>query len=123
MRTNEYDSLEKFIYEYENGRHSSIDDSHGRKFMGIEFFYNGVYYRVCREPLNDDERPKLGNGKLGFYNVSIMHCEEKGYPIAENFESVGWYSDIYDLLDHCVITGKIFREVIMDDKTKILSKD
>lgn len=122
MTKNEYKDLDKFIYEYDSGRHSS-DNSHGRKFMGLEFFYNNVYYRMCREPLSDEERPKLKNGKLGFYQVSIMHCEKLGYPIADEFDLIGWYSDIYDLLENCLIEDKKFKDVIIDEKTEILSKD
>ena len=124
MRINEYSSLEQFVYEYESGRAPSIDDEHPRKFMGIEFYYHGTYYRMCREPFDsDDERPKLENGKLGYYEVTIMHCDTVDYPSCDYFESIGWYSDIYDLLDHCIINGKPFREVIMADETRIMSQD
>ena len=122
MKVNEYNNLKEFIYEYDSGRHSSIDNSHGRKF-GIEFCYNGVYYRMCREPMEDSERPRLKNCSLGFYQVTIMNCEKFGYPIADEFESVGWYSDIYDLLENCTIGDKKFKDVIIADETKILSKD
>lgn len=122
MRVNEYESLADFIYEYDSGRLPS-NESRRRKFMGIEFLYNGVYYRMCREPLEDDERPKLKSGKLGLYQVSVMHCEKFGYPVADEFETLGWYSDIYDLLDNCVIDKKKFKNVITDDATEILSQD
>lgn len=114
MRTNEYNNLDEFIYEYDSGRRSS-DGNHKRKFMGIEFLNNGVYYRMCREPLDDR--------KNGFYQVSIMHCEKFGYPIAESFEIIGSYSDIDDLLDNCILSGRNFRDVIVDADTQILSQD
>ncbi len=43
--------------------------------------------------------------------------------MSESFELVGWYSDLEDVLDNCVIQGRKFRDVIMDDETEILGKD
>lgn len=123
MRINEYNSLDDFIYEYDSGRQASIDATHGQKFMGLEIKYAEDYYRICREPLTEAERPVLADGRLGLYNVTIMHCDKLGYPIADSFESIGWYSDIFDLLDNCYINGVAFMDVIMDDRTEILSKD
>lgn len=123
MRINEYHSLNQFIYEYESGPAPSLDDEHPRKYMGIEFKYHGQYYRMCREPLSDDERPKLSDGRLGFYEVSLMHCEKESYPGCDYFESLGWYSDIYDLLENCYIDGHPFKDVIMADETQIMSQD
>lgn len=71
----------------------------------------------------DSKRPVLPNGKFGLYNVTIMHCVSQGYPLADKFESIGWYSDIYDLLKNCYIEGMPFKAVIMADDTVILSKD
>lgn len=126
MRINEYDSIDQFIYEYKDDPAFSTDDEHPRKYMGIEFRYHGVYYRMCREPNPYDKnkhRPMPSNGKIGHYEVTIMHCNKKGYPIADTFESIGWYGDIDDLLNHCIIDGKTFKDVIMADETKILSQD
>lgn len=52
-----------------------------------------------------------------------MHCVSQGYPLADKFESIGWYNDIYDLLKNCYIEGMPFETVIMADDTVILSKD
>ena len=114
MRVNEYQNLNEFIYEYDSGRYSS-DENCGRKFMGIEFLYKKVYYRMCREPIDDE--------KNGIYQLSIMRCEKLGYPVSDKFEIVGSYKNIYDLLENCTIDNKKFKDVIMDDKTKILSQD
>ena len=116
MRINEYESLDKFIYEYDSGRHSSVDATKGRKFMGIEFSYGGVFYRMCREPLENDDAN-------GVYQVYIMHCEKQGYPIAERFELIGRYEQFQDLLDYFLIDGVPFKKVIMNDNTEILGQD
>ena len=124
MRKNEYNSLEEFIFEYCKGRESSSENpEHRQRFMGIEFSYKGIFYRMCREPIDDGQPPLSGTEKKGQYNVMIMHCITRGYPVADSFESLGWYSDLDDLLNNCIIDEKPFREVIMDDNTEILGKD
>jgi hypothetical protein len=125
MRINEYNSLEEFIYEYESGRSIPSDHLERRKYMGIEFKYNGVYYRMCREPEPKDEKEIviLPDGRNGKYDVMILHCERTGYPLSESFELIGWYADLEDVLNNCVLQGKKFREVIMDDGTEILGQD
>ncbi|MBR0262235.1 MAG: hypothetical protein IJQ85_10655 [Selenomonadaceae bacterium] len=115
MRINEYNSLDEFIYEYDSGRRPSTE-THGRKFMGIEFLHGGVYYRMCFEPAEND-------GERRFYYVYIMHCETQGYPAAERFETIGRYENFKDLLENFLIDGKSFKEVIMNDNTEILGKD
>ena len=129
MRINEYDNMNQFIYEYDRGRRPS-DETHDQRFMGIEFLHDGVYYRMCREPLPNDDgnydmQKVYGRDEFqpGYYQVYIMHCEKSGYPGADEFETVGIFNDIYDLLDNCIIGGKFFRDVIMDDATEILGKD
>lgn len=124
MRVNDYEKLDDFIYEYEKGKcFSWQDENHRERFMGIEFKYNKKYYRMCREPGDETILPKLPNGRVGHYEVTIMHCEKFGYPAAERFESLGWYSDIYDLLENCYLDGIQFKTVIMQDDTEILGKD
>ncbi len=115
MRINEYKSLDEFIYEYDSGRRPSTE-TQPRKFMGIEFFYGGVCYRMCYEPAENEGAPR-------FYYVYVMHCESRGYPAADRFEVIGRYEKFQDLLENFLIDGKPFKEVIMDDDTKILGKD
>lgn len=123
MRINEYNNLQEFIYEYESGRSLPSDNIDRQKFMGIEFKFNGVYYRMCREPMDESNVVMLPNGKIGQYDVMILHCENTGYPLSESFELIGWYADLSDVLENCIIQGHKFRDVIMDDNTEILGKD
>ena len=124
MRINEYNNLDEFIFEYCKGRESSSDNPEQRqRFMGIEFSYNGVFYRMCREPLEQESSANNNAQNPGIYNLMIMHCDSQEYPVADSFESIGYYSDLDDLLNNCIIDEKPFREVIMDDETEILGKD
>lgn len=63
MRVNEYEELQDFIYEYGSGRSIPADNLERQKFMGIEFKYNNVYYRMCREPLDENEKVTLADGR------------------------------------------------------------
>lgn len=124
MRVNEYTSLNEFVYEYCQGKEFSWqNDEQKERYMGIEFSYNGTYYRMCREPYDEVSTPILKNGSPAMYDVMIMHCEKSGYPTADSFEVVGWYENLADVLENCILQGKRFEEIIMDDTTQILSKD
>ena len=93
-----------------------------RRYMGIEFSYKGVYYRMCREPGEDDEMPKLPDGRIGRYDVMICHWAMPEFK-DDDFILIGWYSDLNDVLENCIIDGRKFKDVIMDDSTKIEGKD
>lgn len=43
--------------------------------------------------------------------------------ISNNYNIIGWFKDMNDLLENCYIQGRNFKEVIMDDSTYIDSKD
>ena len=123
MRINEYNDLDEFIDEYYKGVEMPWQSSDGkRRYMGIEFSYNGVYYRMCREPGEDDEMPKLPDGRIGRYDVMICHWAMPEYN-DDDFIHIGWYSDLDDVLENCIIDGRKFKDVIMDDSTKIEGKD
>lgn len=36
---------------------------------------------------------------------------------------IGWYNDIYDLLDNCEIEGKKFKNLLLNHKVKVIGKD
>ena len=65
----------------------------------------------------------LDDGRAGLYDVMIMHCEKTGYPLAESFELIGWYADLNDVLENCILQDRKFKDVIMDDMTEILGQD
>ena len=123
MRINEYNDLSEFIDEYATGKSFSWQNKdHKERYMGIEFSYNDVYYRMCREPGKDSEMPILPDGRMGRYDVMICHWAMSQYK-DDDFVLIGWYSDLNDVLENCIIDGKKFKDVIMDDSTKIEAKD
>lgn len=122
MRINEYNSLEEFRDEYAIGWCLYGLDKKAH-YMGIEFVYKGTYYRMCREPGEDSLFPLLSDGRRGRYDVLIFPYDEQGVPSCDLEKLVGWYADIDDVLENCIIDGRKFRDVIMDDNTQIMSKD
>ena len=117
MRKNEYHSLQEFVEEYDGKEYKDQ-----QSFIGIEFTYNNVYYRMCREPFPPDAFPILPDGRKGRYRVVIVHWKD-GWLSDFEYELIGWYATLDDLLNICMIQGRPFAEVIMDDATKIISKD
>ena len=77
---------------------------------------------MCREPGDDDEMPRLSDGKIGRYDVMICHWAMPEYK-DDDFILIGCYSDLNDVLENCIIDGRKFKDVIMDDSTKIERKD
>lgn len=123
MRISEYNNLDEFIDEYATGKSFSWQSpDHKERFMGIEFSNKGVYYRMCREPGEDNEMPKLPDGRIGRYDVMICHWAMPEFK-DDDFILIGWYSDLNDVLENCIIDGRKFKDVIMDDSTKIEGKD
>ena len=117
-RKNEYTSLQEFREEYDG-----ISYKKHRSFIGIEFTYHDVYYRMCREPLRDEQLPTLPNGNKGHYRVVIVHWKNDEWFSDYEYELIGWYETIDDLLQNCYISGRTFKDVIMSDETEIVGKD
>ena len=119
MRKNEYVSLDDFIYEYANGKAFSWQDPNGiERFMGLEFYNNGHYYRLCREPIDC-----VPEGAAGRFHVMEMIMKKEEYPLCDCFKDIGWYESLHSVLKECILYGVPFETVIMDDDTLILSKD
>ncbi len=118
MRINEYNNLQEFIEEYDE-----IDRKNIRGFMGIEFTYHGTYYRMCREPLPEDQLPTLANGHKGHYRIVIVHWKDGEWFSDFDYELIGWYETLDSLLYDCYLDNKAFAEIIMADETEIIGKD
>lgn len=123
MKQNIYNSLDEFIDEYAYGKSFSWqNDDKKQRFMGIDFSYKGIVYRMCREPGEDNEMPRLNEGKVGRYATYIMHNLMKN----EKDDSqilLGWYCNLNDVLENWVIDGRKFKDVIMDENTTIEGQD
>ncbi len=122
MRINEYNNFDDFYYEYSHGKAFSWEDENQReRFIGIEFEYNHKHYRMCNEPLDDDALPVLPNGKKGHYQTYVQATFSD--IINSQWTMTQCFENLDDALNNWIIDGKTFREVIMADSTRILSKD
>ena len=118
MRINEYKDLNEFTLQY----CGFWNPSEG-KWLGLEFEYKGKIYRFQTGPMFEKEKPVLPNGKQGEFCVYEMVCKKESYPFCDRYELIGWYSDMDDVLENCVIDGEKFKNVIQDDNTRILAQD
>ena len=74
------------------------------------------------DELRNEFEKKL-NKKLGKYEVALVDSNGHSDFQFEEYQFIGWYDDIYDLLENCYIDGKKFKDVIMDDDTVTEGKD
>lgn len=122
MRKNDYKSLDEFIGEYSGIRSEKYDTVHG-----IDFRFNGKLYRMTMDQMEPNElrnvfENKL-NKKLGKYEVALVESDGSSDFQFEEYQFIGWYNDIYDLLENCYIDGIKFKDIIMADDTIIEGKD
>ena len=122
MRKNDYNSLEEFIGEYSGIRNEKYDIVYG-----IDFNFNGKLYRMTMDQMEPDslrkEFEKKLNKKLGKYEVALVDFNASSDFQYGEYQFIGWYSDVYDLLENCYIDGIKFKDVIMSDNTIIEGKD
>ena len=78
--------------------------------MGLEFLYKGHYYRFFREP-------------NGLFHVMEMVTQKKRYPDCDSFKDIGWYRSMDELLENCLINEERFKDVIVSEELRILSRD
>lgn len=96
---------------------------------GMEFAYNGHFYRLTRDRSADDAtfkriRERFNKPDGCYIEVYRLPCEDHGgrYELTPDIY-LGLYDDVNDLLDHCFIDGKTLREIIPSEDTRICSID
>ena len=116
MRLNEYNSLDEFINEYTGEWNPS-----GGHWLGLDFIHNGKRYRLHTGAMYNSKCTILPDGKeavFGIYKFNAIK-DSKGH----EYSLIGEYSDMESLLDNCIIDGRKFRDIIMDDNTQMTGKD
>lgn len=120
-----YDDINDFIREYSCDKNDKFETN-----QGMDFIYNGKTYHLCRYPMEDKEQKRKFSEIVG---KNLFECE---YEVAlfdsklpqdklsfSNIHFIGWYVDIYDLLDNCEIEGKKFKDLLLNHKIKVTGKD
>ena len=106
---NEYKyTLEDFLLEY--GTKYSPDYE---TYIGLDFDYKNKSYRLCREA--DD--------KFYLWKVSIINPKKPGYVDNLNFDTLGIYDTIDDLLNSTVIDDRPLKELLFCSDTEITGQD
>lgn len=111
-RENMYQTLDDFLDDMDDRRKDK------NKFIAIEFIYKGVTYRINNESLASTyETAPLGVK----FMVFIVHWIK--FPYDFEYETIGEFSNMDDLLKELKIAGKPFTEVITDPYTRIDTRD
>ena len=120
MRKNEYTSLEEFTSQYTG----AWSPSHGH-WYGLDFSYHGTEYRLHTRSMYKDEIEVLPDGRESVFGLykKVLSDDEMSSENKRQYELLGKYADMHDLLESRVIEGTPFSEVIMDDDTELLGQD
>jgi hypothetical protein len=115
MRKNEYKSLEQFTSQYTGVWGPS--DGH---WFGLDFIYRGEEYRFHTGWMY--EKPGvLPDGRevmFGLYHKKDMKTSDEC-----EYELLGEFADMSEVLESTAIQGRPFKEVIMDDDTELVGQD
>ena len=116
MRVNEYQTLEAFTSEY-NGVWAPSDGH----WFGLEFSYKGQDYRLHTGQMFLEDPDYTDDGREVLFGLYAM----KGKKSCKDTEFVRMasFASMEDLLKYTGIDNRPFREVIMDDDTKLTGKD
>lgn len=120
-----YDDINDFIREYSCEYNDKFEVS-----WGMDFTYNGKTYHLCRYPM---ENAKLKREFSKIVGKDLFKCK---YEVAlidsmlpqdelsfDEVHYIGWYIDIYDLLDNCEIDGKKFKDLLLKHEIVVTGKD
>ena len=120
MRKNEYKSLEEFTSQYVGEWWPTREH-----WLGLDFSYHGTEYRLHTWSMYKGEIKVLPDGRdavFGLYK-KVLSDDELSSENKRQYELLGKYADMHDLLESRVIERTPFAEVIMDDDTVLLGQD
>ena len=116
MRKNEYKSLEEFTSQYVGEWWPTREH-----WLGLDFSYHGTEYRLHTWSMYKKENTVLPDGRIAMFGIyKKIEGSSDAHP---DYELLGEYADMHDLLESRVIEGTPFSEVIMDDDTVLLGQD
>ncbi|MCQ2508320.1 MAG: hypothetical protein MJ097_05980, partial [Dorea sp.] len=115
MRKNEYTTLEQFTSQYVGEWNPS--ENH---WLGLDFISEGIQYRF-HTGLMYEREAFLPDGReimFGLYRKKTYLSRDR-----KEFELLGEYAEMCDVLNSTVIQGRAFRDVIMDENTELIGQD
>ncbi|MCD7774359.1 MAG: hypothetical protein LUH40_02095 [Clostridiales bacterium] len=115
MRKNEYNSLKEFTDQYIGEWGPS--DGH---WLGLDFDYHGIEWRFQTFPMYREQSilPDGREAVFGLYKKLSEQTQD-----GHEYEVLGEYATMEEVLESTVIFDTPFKQVIMDDDTEILGQD
>lgn len=115
MIKNEFESIEQFLSQYTG----EWNPSEGH-WLGLDFVYEGVEYRFHTGSMYESEAviPDGRDVMFGLYRKKETASSDK-----RDYELLGEYTDMQDVLESTVIKGRIFKDVIIADDTELVGQD
>ena len=114
MRINEYTLLEEFTNEY-----IGIWNPSEGHWLGLDFKYDSMIYRMQTGPMYQQKITILSDGREAMFGIYKQSDVTKN----NNYELLGEFADMNDMMESTVIGDRKFKDIIMDDSTEILGKD
>lgn len=115
MRKNEYKSLEQFTAQYTGEWNPSEEH-----WLGLDFMYSNIEYRFHTGLMYDTEK-KLPDGREIMYG--LYRKNKNSYGEEREYELLGEYANMNEVLESRVIDNRCFKEIIMDDDTELMGQD
>ena len=116
MRKNEYTSLDQFTSQYTG----EWNPSEGH-WLGLDFIWHGNVYRFQTGSMYNPNNTILPDGREAIFGLYKKNCP--GKDIEREYELLGEYAEMKDVLQSCVIGGVPFAVVIIDEDTELIGQD
>ncbi len=116
MRKNEYNSLKEFTDQYIGEWGPS--DGH---WLGLDFYYHGTEWRFQTFRMYKEQPTILPDGREAIFGLYRKLAERASN--GHEYEVLGEYATMKEVLESTVILDTPFSQVIMDDDTELLGQD
>lgn len=119
-----YNDINDFILEY-----SSDYNDHFETNRGLDFIYKEKLYHMARYMAETvEERRQFSlilNKNIDDYQYEILIYEKLKSPfyLGNNITIIGFYKDIFDLVENAKIEDKLFKDLLLNHELTITGKD
>ena len=115
MRKNEYTSLAQFCSQY-----TGVWAPSEGLWLGLDFSWHGQEYRLNTGSMYNPYNTILPDGREALFGLYKKRSPSHS---STEYELLGEFSSMSDILSSCLIGDRPFSEIIMDDDTELLGQD
>ena len=116
MRKNDFASLDQFTSQYVG----EWNPSEGH-WLGLDFIWQNNEYRFQTGSMYNPENTILPDGRAAIFGLyKKMNSEDDS---ERDYELLGEYANMQEVLQSCVIGGIPFADVIVDEETELIGQD